>query len=398
MKAMVLTWEYPPYITGGLGQHVKELLPALLALDPYLELHVVAPCFDQPAPSVAADGPRVHWVHVAKARAQHFYEDVERANRELAATAVRVAEEEGPFDLLHVHDWLGSWAAFAVQEQFGTLLVATIHATERGRYQGHLYDHLSAAIDSAELELCQRADHIITCSSAMKHEVGRYFAVESGRISVIPNAIDGRRFDALRAADLSDFRGRFALPHEQIVFNVGRLVYEKGADLLLEAAPIVLQAAPHTRFVIAGEGPLGQTLQYRVADLGIESHVALTGFLNDDDRDKLYVVADCCVFPSRYEPFGIVALESMAAGTPVIVADVGGLGTVVQHEKTGWTAYSENVDSLAAAITQTLNDPAEADRLAGNALHQVKECFSWQVIAGLTLRVYANVMRELELA
>jgi len=167
---------------------------------------------------------------------------------------------------------------------------------------------------------------------------------------------------------------------------------------LLEAAPIVLQAAPHTRFVIAGEGPLGQTLQYRVADLGIESHVALTGFLNDDDRDKLYVVADCCVFPSRYEPFGIVALESMAAGTPVIVADVGGLGTVVQHEKTGWTAYSENVDSLAAAITQTLNDPAEADRLAGNALHQVKECFSWQVIAGLTLRVYANVMRELELA
>ena len=398
MKAMVLTWEYPPYITGGLGQHVKELLPALRALDPLLELHVVAPCFDQTAPSVAGDGPDVHWVHVPKPRAQHFHEDVERANRALATTAVSVAQEEGPFDLLHVHDWLTSWAAFAVQDWRGTPLVATIHATERGRYQGHLHDHLSAAIDSAELELCQRADHIITCSSAMKHEVERYFAVEPGRISVIPNGIDASRFDLLRGQDLADFRARFALPHEKIVFNVGRLVYEKGAGLLVEAVPLVLQEAPHTRFVIGGQGPLWQTLQHRVAELRVGSHIILTGFLNDDDRDKLYVVADCCVFPSRYEPFGIVALESMAAGTPVIVADVGGLGTVVQHEKTGMTVQSENVDALAVAITETLNDPVRAGRLAGNALHQVTECFSWQVIAGLTLRAYADAMRDLELA
>lgn len=398
MRAMVLTWEYPPYITGGLGQHVKELLPALQALDPALELHVVAPSFDQPAPSRAADGPQVHWAPVHRPRAQYIYEDVERANRALATTAIRVAKEEGPFDLLHVHDWLPSWAAFAVQDLHGTPLVATIHATERGRYRGELYDHLSAAIDSAELELCQRADHIITCSSAMKREVGHYFAVEPGRISVIPNGIDGSRFDLLRGQDLADFRARFALPHEKIVFNVGRLVYEKGVDLLLEAVPTVLPAAPQTQFVIGGQGPLWQTLQQRLAELGIESHVTLTGFLSDDDRDRLYVVADCCVFPSRYEPFGIVALEAMAAGTPVIVANVGGLGTVVQHQKTGLTTEPENVDSLAAAITQTLNDPAEAGRLAGNALHQVKECFSWQVIAGLTLRVYASVMREPELA
>lgn len=398
MKAMVLTWEYPPFITGGLGQHVKELLPALQALDPLLELHVVAPCFDQPAPAIVAGGPVVHWVHVPKPRAQHFYGDVERANHALAATAVRVAEDEGPFDLLHVHDWLASWAAFAVQDLHGTPLVATIHATERGRYRGHLHDHMSAAIDSAEAVLCGRSDHIITCSSAMMVEVQSFFGVEPARISVIPNGIDGSQFDALRGKDLSDFRARYALPHEQIVFNVGRLVYEKAADLLVEAVPAVLEEAPHTRFVIAGQGPLWQTLQHRVADLRVGSHVTLTGFLNDDDRDRLYVVADCCVFPSRYEPFGIVALESMAAGTPVVVTDVGGLGTVVQHKKTGLTAYSENVHSLATVIIQTLNDQVEASRLADNALHQVRECFAWPVIAGLTLRVYTNITRELEMA
>ena len=398
MKAMVLTWEYPPYINGGLGQHVKELLPAMRTLDTELELHIVAPCFDQSPPVVAVDGPAVHWVVVAKPRPNHFYDDVEHANRALAATAVRGAEEWGPFDVLHVHDWLASWAAFAVQDLHDTPLVATIHATERGRYRGHLHGHLSEAIDSAERELCRRADHIITCSSAMQAEVEHYFGVEPAHVTVIPNGIDGSYFDVLRETDLSAFRARYALPHEQIVFNVGRLVYEKGADLLVEAIPLVLQETPHTRFVIAGQGPLWQTLQHRVADLRIGSHVTLTGFLSDEDRDKLYVAADCCVFPSRYEPFGIVALESMAAGTPVVVTDVGGLGTVVQHEKTGLTAYSENVDSLAEAINKTLGDPAESGRLADNALHQVRECFAWQVIAGMTLRVYKQATDAKSLA
>ena len=394
MKAMVLTWEYPPFITGGLGQHVKELLPATQALDPLLELHVVAPTFGQPTSVEAADRTTVHWVATTTPRPDRFYEDVALANVALAETARAVAELEGPFDVLHVHDWLASWAAFAVQDLYGVSLVATIHATERGRYRGHLHDRMSAAIDRAEAELCRRADQIITCSSAMQSEVERYFGVEPARVTVIPNGIDGSRFVALKGVDLSEFRARYALPHEQIVFNVGRLVYEKGADLLVEAVPAVLQAAPDTRFVVGGQGPLWPKLQQRVAELHIGDSVTLTGFLGDGDRDRLYMVADCCVFPSRYEPFGIVALEAMAAGAPVVVTDVGGLGSVVQHEKTGLIAHSENVSDLSAAIIQVLTDSAKASLLAGNALHQVSECFSWQVIAGLTLRVYAQAVRE----
>ncbi|MEZ4769112.1 MAG: glycosyltransferase family 4 protein [Caldilineales bacterium] len=334
------------------------------------------------------DRTTVHWVPARQLRATSYYDDVVATNQAMANTARSVAASEGPFDALHVHDWLASWAAYAVQDLHGTPLVATIHATERGRYRGHLHGHMSTAIDHAEAELCRRADHLITCSGAMKKEVERYFGVAPAHVTVIPNGIDGSRFVALRQADLREFRARYAGPHQQIVFNVGRLVYEKGADLLVEAIPLLLADHPDTRFVIAGRGPMLPRLQNRVAELEIEASVMFTGFMDDDDRDRLYVVADCCVFPSRYEPFGIVALEAMAAGTPVIVTDVGGLGTVVQHERTGLTALPENVDSLAAIIGQTLSDPAEAARLADNALHQVDECFSWQVIAGLTLKVF----------
>ncbi|MCB0230250.1 MAG: glycosyltransferase family 4 protein, partial [Anaerolineae bacterium] len=193
-----------------------------------------------------------------------------------------------------------------------------------------------------------------------------------------------------------EFRARYAQPHEQIVFNVGRLVYEKGADLLIEAVPAVLREAPDTKFVIAGKGPLLHRLERRVAELQVESCVTLAGFLDDDDRDRLYVVADCSVFPSRYEPFGIVALESMAAGTPVIVTDVGGLGSVVLQGKTGLKAAPENVADLAEKLTQVLVDHTQATLLADNALGQVEECFSWQVIAALTLRVYASAIAAAE--
>lgn len=392
MKAMVLTWEYPPFIHGGLGQHVKELLPATQAQDPLLELHIVAPAFDQRPSRVVSDRTIVHWVTTSPPQPESYYQDVAHANLALAEAACSVAEAEGPFDLLHVHDWLASWAAFAVQDLHGTPLVATMHATERGRYRGHLHGHMSAAIDRAEAELCRRADHIITCSGAMKDEVERYFGVAPARITVIPNAIDGSRFAALRAADLSDFRAGYALPGDKIVFNVGRVVYEKGADLLLEAAPLVLREFPDACFVIAGRGPLLPRLQRRVDELAVGDRVTLAGFLEDDDRDRLYVVADCCVFPSRYEPFGIVALEGMAAGTPTVVTNVGGLGAVVQHDKTGLVVPPENVQSLADAIIRLLKDPDQASLMAQHAQQQVGECFSWQVVAGLTLRVYAGAI------
>lgn len=391
MKTLFLTWEYPPHLEGGLGQHVKELAPALLQRDPALELHVVTPIFDAAGGQESLGRLFVHRVAMPAPAEGRIYDDVLAGNPALAEVAGQVIAAHGPFDLIHVHDWLPSFAALQLQAAFGLPLVATIHATERGRYRGGLYSDMSRAINAADERLVQQAAQVITCSGAMEAEVRTFYGVPAERISVIPNGIDGRRLRSLQEQDLSEFRSRYARPDERIVFNVGRLVYEKGADLLVETAPLVLSQAPDAKFVIGGRGPLLDRLERRVAAMHLQDKVLLTGFLTEEERDMLYVVADVCVFPSRYEPFGIVALEAMAAGAPVIVSNVGGLGSVVQHELSGLTAHSEDVHSLAWAINRVLSDPQAARARAAYASEYVETHLNWGVIAGMTLQVYEDV-------
>jgi glycogen(starch) synthase len=372
---------------------VKELVPALLADDPALALHVITPAFGGESSHERLGQLHVHRVATPLPSDERVYDDVLAANPAFVELAVPVIEAHGPFDVIHVHDWLPSFAAIELQEAFGLPLVATIHATERGRYRGVLYNDMSRAIDAAEQRLARQAQQVITCSVAMQYEVRDFYDVPVEHIRVIPNGIDGSHLRRLASRDLSDFRRRYARPDERIIFNVGRMVYEKGADLLVETAPQVLSQAPDAKFVIGGRGPLFPALSQRIDAMNLHGKVLLTGFLSDEARDHLYVVADVCVFPSRYEPFGIVALEAMAAGTPVVVSDVGGLGAVVQHNQTGLTTYAEDVDSLAWAIVRVLNDPQTANARAKRAQEYVETCLAWPVIAGMTLEVYEAVSR-----
>ena len=392
MKVLLFSWEYPPHIDGGLGQHVKELTPALLEADPNLVLHIITPTFAGETTREAAGRLVVHRVQVSAPSEERYFEDVKWANVSLGQAALEVVEAEGGFDLMHVHDWPVSFASFVVQDAYALPLLSTIHATERGRYRGELHGDLSRAIDWAERQLVERSQAVITCSDAMKNEVTLYFGVPGDRVVVIPNGVDASRFDALRAMDLTEFRAQYARPDEKIIFHVARLVYEKGADLLVEAAPRVLNRVPEAKFVIAGRGPLLDTLRRRVHEMSLGDKILLSGFVSDDDRDRLYVAADVCVFPSRYEPFGIVALESMAAGTPVVVSDVGGLGSVVESGRTGFTAYPENIDSLADAIVRVLHDTVTSARLAEQALEVVQERMTWPVIAHQTVASYQDLV------
>lgn len=391
MNVLFLSWEYPPHLNGGLGQHVKDLVPALLACDAALELHVITPAFADETSHESQGRLHVHRIAALTPSDDRIYDDVLATNASFVQAGNDLISAAGPFDLIHVHDWLPSFAALALHQVHGLPLIATIHATERGRYRGALYGHTSRAIDAAEHQMVQHAQRIITCSLAMQQEVRDFCGAPTERIRVIPNGIDGGHLQALRSEDLSEFRQRYARPKERIVFNVGRLVYEKGADLLVEAAPLVLSKAPEAKFVIGGRGPLFASLDERIDAMHLRDKVVLTGFLSDEERDQLYVAADVCVFPSRYEPFGIVALEAMAAGTPVVVSDVGGLGTVVQHDLTGLTAIAEDVHSLAWAIARTLEDPEAAAERAERAMVYLDTCLTWPVIAGMTLGVYAEV-------
>jgi len=178
------------------------------------------------------------------------------------------------------------------------------------------------------------------------------------------------------------------------VVSVGRLVDEKGMQVLVRSAPAVLAAVPEAKLVIAGKGPQADYLAGLVEELGLPGKVLLAGFISDEDRNRLYKAAQCAVFPSLYEPFGIVALEAMAARVPVVVSEVGGLAEIVQHGETGITIYPDDPASCAWGITHTLQHPHWAQERVDNAYRVVTTRYNWDTIAEQTEAVFARVVAE----
>ncbi len=394
MRVLMLSWEYPPYVVGGLGKHVAEIVPALARCG--VEVHVLTPKYgDSPAYEVQ-DGVQVHRVPTWSPMIAYpdFYAEARQTNLALERAGAQLIVERGPFELIHNHDWLTSFAAVALKHAYKLPLVATIHATERGRGRGHLGSDMAWRINDAEWRLTYEAWRVICCAHFMAQEVQDYFATPADKIDVIPNGVDTRPFQAWEGKDLSDFRARYASPDEKIVLHVGRIVAEKGVEILLRSAPLVLAQVSQAKFVIAGRGPELERFRQLAHDLNLGSKALLPGFISDEDRNRLYVVADCAVFPSLYEPFGIVALEAMAARTPVVVSEVGGLREVVRHAETGITIYPNNPESCAWGIVHTLQHPEWAAQRVENAYREVLTIYNWDTIARQTNEVYARVVAE----
>lgn len=400
MKVLMLSWEYTPSIVGGLGKHVVELVPELLADG--VEISLVTPRFNGgeaseplllPNGQPAGEQCRVYRVDVPQVGSD-FYVDTRAQNAYLAEFASQLVRSQGDFDLVHNHDWLNGFAAVDLKYGFHLPLVTTIHATELGRNHGNLWGDIQRAIDGTERWVAAESWRIIACSFYMAWEVETYFGVPRAKIDVIPNGVDPRRFDALNGVDLSKFRLDFAQPGEPLVYYVGRMVPEKGLLGLLEAVPYVLREWPNARFVLAGGGGYADELRAKARALGIEGNIIFPGRVSDDVRDRLFKVAQAAVFPSLYEPFGIVALEAMAAGTPVVVSDVGGLSEVVKLHETGIKVYPNDPQSLAWGILHTLKNPRWSARRAANASHVVRAEYNWPHVADLTQQVYRRVVDE----
>ena len=391
MRVLLFSWEYPPHVVGGLGRHVCDLVPALVGLG--VEVDVVTPRRAGGEAQEQSAGLAVHRVESSDASPSDFLSGVLQTNNRLQEQASGLCETR-QFDLIHNHDWLTAFAANAVKRGSMIPLLSTIHATERGRGRGNLWTDQQRAIHSAEWWLVHESWRVITCSLFMANEVSTYFQASAGKIDVIPNGVTADRFARWEGLDLSRFRSMYALPEERVVLYVGRIVQEKGLGPLVEAVPRVLAEHPEAKFVIAGMGDLMEPLRHRAWQLGVGSKVLFTGYIPDEDRDRLYKVADCAVFPSLYEPFGIVALEAMAARAPVVVSLVGGLQEVVKHGETGITVYPDNPESLAWGINHTLARPDWAAQRAANAYKLVLEEYNWARIAQRTSGVYERVVAE----
>ena len=402
VRVVMLSWEYPPMRVGGIAAALEGLAPALARTG--VEVHVVTCGASGGEPNeeqepnlwvhrVLVEQPAndfVHWVHLLNAQMER------RADELITAWKSEPKKKHKPI-LLHVHDWLGLFAGRALKYKHRLPLLSTIHATEYGRNNG-IHNDIQRYINQCEEELQAESWRVIVCSGFMKNEAEFALHTPSDKIDVLYNGVETDTFDFPFPDDERElFRARFAAPNEKIIFFIGRMVREKGAQVLIEALARVRFQYHDAKLVIAGGGERGH-LENLAQYTGMKRHVYFAGRVSDHDRDRLYRVADVAVYPSLYEPFGIVALEAMAARVPVVVSNAGGLPEVVQHDVSGTVTFAGDPDSLAWGIVRALKNPGYARHMTEVAYDRVVTVFNWDSIAVQTKAVYERVQAEYALS
>ena len=284
-----------------------------------------------------------------------------------------------------------AFSARVLKHAYFTPFVATIHATECGRNWG-IHNDTQRYINNVEWWLAFESWRLIVNSEYMGEEVKNVFKIPKDKINIIPNGVELDKFDGY-AMDI-DFRRKFALDNEKIVLFVGRLVNEKGVHVLIDAMPKISYHYNDVKFVIVGKGPQQEELKQKARGLGMANKALFTGYISDQDLLRLYKCVDIAVFPSLYEPFGIVAIEGMLANVPVVVSDTGGLGGIVEHGVDGMKCYTGNSNSLADSILEILFNPQKAERMKKKATEKVYSVYNWDNIAEQTLEVYRTVIDE----
>jgi glycogen synthase len=391
-RALILSWEYPPLIEGGLARHVRKLSEGLAELG--TEVHVLTRGGEESPPEEEVAGVAIHRVREPTRPRDlgEFVTWVERMNADMLAAGVELGDRY-EFDLVHGHDWLVAAACDHLARRFGAPLVTTIHATEHGRHQGWVEAHPQSYIHGVERWITNRSDRVIACSYYMREQIEDVFGVEEERVTVIANGIDPDDLQPHDATGLERLRSKFAAPDERLVLLVGRLVYEKGFQIALEAMPALIERLPDTRFIVAGSGTHEAELRRQAAELGLGRHGAFLGWIGDDVLHSLYRIADVCVVPSIYEPFGLVALEAMASGCPCIVADTGGLREVVPHGEVGLRFRAGDPDDLVEVTARVLSDADLGGRLVAEAHDHVRR-FDWLDVAERTSATYDALRAE----
>ena len=388
MKILMLTWEYPPRIVGGIARVVHDLSKRLIK-DGH-EVTVVTYRDNASVPEYENDkGVNVYRVDNYMIHPNNFIDWIMQLNFNLIAKATEIINKEGGFDVIHAHDWLVTYAAKSLKNAYDIPIVATIHATEAGRNSG-IHDDTQRYINDTEWLLTYEATEVIVNSNFMKNDLQRLFGLPYDKINVIPNGINLNNFTGIERD--YDFRRQYAMDNEKIILYVGRLVYEKGIQHLIAAMPKILSNYHDAKLVIAGKGGMIDDLKAETSSLGLDNKVYFTGYMDSKKVQKMYKCADVAVFPSTYEPFGIGGLEAKVAGVPTVVSDVGGLDEIVTHGVDGMKSYAGNPNSIADSVTALLYDHQLATNISKKARQKVKEQFNWEKIAQDTHFTYEKAI------
>ena len=385
----MLTWEYPPRVVGGIARVVNDLSKRLIkdghdvTVVTYKEGNVPYYELDK--------GVKVYRVDNFMINASNFIDWVMQLNFNMIAKASEIIQKEGEFDVIHAHDWLVAYAAKTLKHSYNIPLVSTIHATEAGRNSG-IRDSQQKYINDTEWMLTYESTEVIVNSNYMKGELQRLFGLPFEKINVVPNGVNLLLYSGIDRD--YEFRRRYAMDNEKIILFVGRLVYEKGVQHLIAAMPKILNGYHDAKLVIAGKGGMMDELKQEANALDLGDKVYFTGYINGKDVPKLYKAADVAVFPSTYEPFGIVVLEAMLSERPIVVSDIGGLNEIVQHRENGMKCYAGNANSIADSILELLYNPELCANLTKKAKAKVRNEYNWNKIAQDTHFIYQKAICE----
>ena len=387
MKILMLTWEYPPRIVGGIARVVHDLSKRLIkdghdvTVITYKEGDV--PYYEDDK------GVKVYRVDNYMINPNNFIDWILQLNFNLVAKANELIQKEGKFDVIHAHDWLVAYAAKTLKNSYEIPIISTIHATEAGRNSG-IHDETQRYINDTEWMLTYESTEVIVNSNFMKCELQRLFGLPFEKINVIPNGLNLNMYSGIDKD--YDFRRKYASDNEKIIMCAGRIVYEKGIQHLIDAMPKIIANYNDVKLVISGKGGMLEELKQKVSYLGIYDKVYFTGKLESRDLFKMYKCADVAVFPSTYEPFGLVAIEAMYGGIPTVVSDVGGLNEIITHGVDGMKSYAGNPNSIADSVLTLLYDHQLCDNITKNAKAKIKNIYNWTKIAQETYFVYQKAI------
>lgn len=382
MKVLMLTWEFPPNVVGGLSRHVFGLSKQLAKMG--VEVHVLTAGTGELPPFEIINGVHVYRVKPLNEKDDDFLSWIAGLNLALAVKAVQLAAELR-FSIIHAHDWLVGAAAITLKDSLDLPLLTTIHATEYGR-NGGIHNEMQCFIHQKEQQLIENSEQIVVCSEYMFREVLSVFGTEFNKIVVIPNGIEPEMEAAQRES-------LFPKPKDKtLIFSVGRIVREKGFETIIEAAALAKQNDLNLFFIVAGKGPLLENYRHLTREKELEAYLAFIGYISDEEKQSWLLESDIVVFPSLYEPFGIVALESLNYAKPTIVSDIGGLKGIIKHLKTGLLMKPGDVESLLTQIHFLVKNPQTAKMLGLQGRKMVKKLYGWNRVAVETKRVMEDTI------
>ena len=382
MRILLVTWEFPPETVGGVGAHVDGLSKSLAK-----DGHDVC-IFTLAAPGIVEDQV-VAGVRIIRADVDlpWFPENdavgfVSSCNHHITTLLAQL--DDWHLDVVHAHDWRSAWAGLTLATLCAAPLVTTFHSTESGRHGGNVPEGDPASIHSVESWIANVSQRVICCSRFMQREVIDGFELMPDQVHLIPNGVD-----------VDEWAPNGVQQRNMLVLAWGRVQYEKGFQVLAQAIGRLRGRVPGIRCVIAGRGPYLPELQSQVDIEGVSDLVHLAGYVTDEELRLLLHEAGCVVIPSLYEPFGIVALESLAANAPTIVARTGGLAEIMEGTEASLMFEPGNAKELATRIERVLMNPHVSQNIQAQGAEILHARFSWDAIARSTVSAYETARAEL---